>query len=75
MEGWSVVDALYFCFMTTSTIGYGDLVPTTATSKIFTIVYSILSIGVFVAAMAKLVIAIVSRRKVINEHKKHNIHK
>ena len=75
VEGWSVVDALYFCFMTTSTIGYGDLVPTTATSKIFTIVYSILSIGVFVAAMAKLVIAIVSRRKVINEHKKHNIHK
>jgi hypothetical protein len=74
VEGWSVVDALYFCFMTMSTIGYGDLVPTTTISKIFTIVYSILSIGVFVAAMAKLVIAIVSRRQDINKHKKHKIH-
>jgi len=63
VEGWSVVDALYFCFMTMSTIGYGDLVPTTELSKIFTIVYSFLSIGVFVAVIAKLVIAVVSHKK------------
>ena len=70
VEGWSVVDALYFCFMTMSTIGYGDLVPTTALSKIFTIVYSFLSIGVFVAVIAKLVIAVVSHKKEANERKR-----
>ena len=63
VEGWSVVDALYFCFMTMSTIGYGDLVPTSSLSKIFTIVYSILTIGLFAAIVAKLVIVTVSDKK------------
>lgn len=70
VEGWSVVDALYFCFMTMSTIGYGDLVPTSALSKIFTIVYSFLSIGVFVAVIAKLVIAVVSHKKEAHENRR-----
>lgn len=70
VEGWSVVDALYFCFMTMSTIGNVDLVPTTALSKIFTIVYSFLSIGVFVAVIAKLVIAVVSLKKEMRERKR-----
>ena len=70
VEGWSVVDALYFCFMTMSTIGYGDLVPTTPLSKIFTIIYSILTIGLFVAIASKLVIVLVSRKKEAHERKR-----
>lgn len=70
VEGWSVVDALYFCFMTMSTIGYGDLVPTTPFSKIFTIIYSMLTIGLFVAIGSKLVIALVSRKKEAHERKR-----
>lgn len=27
-ENWSIVDGAYFCFVTLSTIGFGDLVPT-----------------------------------------------
>jgi voltage-gated potassium channel Kch len=55
VEGWSVIDSLYFSIMTMSTIGYGDLVPTTDISKLFTIIFAILSIGVFVAVVSKLV--------------------
>lgn len=54
-EGWSIVDSLYFSVMTMSTVGYGDFVPSTASSKIFTIVFTFLSIGVFVAFTAKVV--------------------
>ena len=73
IEGWSIVDSAYFCIMTMSTIGYGDLVPTSDVSKIFTIIYAVLSIGVFVAVMSKLVLVMVERKKVSKAHLK-NLH-
>jgi hypothetical protein len=71
-EGWSVVDGFYFCVMTMSTIGQSDLVPTSDLSKIFTTIYAVLSIGVFAAVTAKLVIITVSHKKDAKQHKKHS---
>ncbi len=53
VEAWSILDALYFSIMTMATVGYGDFVPTTDISKLFTIIYAFLSIGSFVAFTAK----------------------
>ena len=36
-EGWSTVDAVYFSCVTMSTVGYGDLSPTSPTTKGLTI--------------------------------------
>jgi hypothetical protein len=52
-EGWSLIDSLYFSVMTLSTVGYGDLSPTTALSKIFTILYVLAGAGIFVAFISK----------------------
>lgn len=41
LEGWHFIDAFYFVTMTATTVGYGDLVPTTFVSKIITILYSL----------------------------------
>src|SRR5258708_1557549 len=38
LEGWRVTDALYFTFVTGLTIGYGDLTPHHAISRILAIV-------------------------------------
>ncbi len=62
-EHWSIVDALYFSVMTMATVGYGDLVPTSDFSKLFTIVYTFLSIGTFVAFTTKTVQIIIENHR------------
>jgi voltage-gated potassium channel len=51
-EGWTIVEALYFSVVTLTTVGYGDLHPTTAGTQIFTIIYILTGLGVFVALLA-----------------------
>ena len=46
LEGWSLVDSFYFTGMTVMTIGYGDLVPTHNVSKVFTVFFAMIGIGI-----------------------------
>ena len=45
LENWSWVDALYFSVVAVTTVGFGDLTPTTDASKLFTVVYILAGIG------------------------------
>jgi voltage-gated potassium channel Kch len=51
-EDWTIVESLYFSIVTLTTVGYGDLTPTSAGTQIFTIFYILTGIGVFVALLA-----------------------
>ena len=49
VEGWSVIDALYFSTIVLTTVGLGDVAPTSDPGKLFTILYVLVGIGVLVA--------------------------
>jgi voltage-gated potassium channel Kch len=54
VEGLSVIDSLYFCFVTLSTIGHPDFVPETAFGKIFTMIYILAGIGLFFGLIVRI---------------------
>lgn len=46
-EDWSWVDSLYFCTIAVTTVGFGDLAPTTDATKLFTVFYVFTGISLF----------------------------
>jgi voltage-gated potassium channel len=50
-EDWTIVEAFYFCIVTLTTVGYGDLSPTTDATRIFTVIYILTGFGVLVALL------------------------
>ncbi len=44
-EGWSLADSLYFTVIALSTIGFGDIAPTSTFSRLFTVLYAIIGVG------------------------------
>lgn len=54
LEGWSFLEAFYWSTETTTTIGYGDIVPTGVTAKLFASAYMLVSMCVFARALAYL---------------------
>ena len=45
MEGWSWVDSFYFSAIAGTTVGFGDLHPTTDASKMFSVAYIFFAVG------------------------------
>lgn len=46
-DGWLFVDALYHCFMTATTIGLGDIAPTSQAGRGFAVLHMIFSVLLF----------------------------
>jgi len=56
IEGWSVVDALYFSVTTLTTVGLGDLAPKTRIGNMFTVIYIFAGLSIivgFIETLAK----------------------
>lgn len=63
IEGWSWVDSFYFSTTTLTTIGFGDLHPTTNASKIFTMFYILVGVGVVFYMLSTIILNYVEGHK------------
>jgi voltage-gated potassium channel len=45
VEGWSLLDSLYFTVVALSTVGFGDFAPETTFGKLFTILYIFIGVA------------------------------
>jgi hypothetical protein len=55
LEGWPLLDSIYFLTVTITTVGYGDMVPETDAGKIFTVAYALVGIVFVFSALSPLV--------------------
>jgi voltage-gated potassium channel len=62
-EGWSLVDALYFSVTTLTSVGLGDLAPTTTIGKLFTVVYIFSGLGLIAGFIDTIVREALSRQR------------
>jgi len=62
-EDWSYIDAIYYCIVTTTTIGFGDLHPTLNRSKLFAVPFIPLSVGAMGHILATVANDILERRR------------
>ena len=65
------LDAFYFCTITLTTVGYGDIVPHTDLGKLFTIFYVLVGIGIL-ATFANLMIKHAVAKRQFKQYTKDN---
>lgn len=59
VEDWPAGDAIYFAFVVMTTVGYGDLLPTSDGSKVFTCFYVLFALAIAGVALASVMNALV----------------
>jgi len=50
-EGWTMLEAIYFCVVTATTTGYGDLRPSSTESRVFTLFFIVVGISLIAIAV------------------------
>src|SRR6266550_7382136 len=84
IEGWSLLDSLYFAAQTVTTVGFGDVAPRTVTGRLFAICFMLVGVGVVLFALTSAVQSIIQseliaafgqrrRSRKMSKHKEHFI--
>jgi hypothetical protein len=72
LEDWTWIQALYYSVVTLTTVGYGDLVPTTDLSRLIAIIYIIFGVGIMLTSLGSIGSSFLKNRRarIIRKRKK-----
>jgi voltage-gated potassium channel len=59
VEGWPLLDSLYFTVTTVATVGYGDMHPTHTAGRVFAIIYIFVGVGTVGFVLSRALVEIV----------------
>jgi hypothetical protein len=54
LEDWSWAQSFYFTVATLTTVGYGDIHPTSDISRVFTAFFILAGVGIVIAALTRI---------------------
>lgn len=54
LEDWSWAESFYFSVATLTTVGYGDIHPTSDTSRVVTALFILVGVGIVIAALTSI---------------------
>jgi len=63
LEGWTWIEAFYFSVVTLSTVGYGDLHPTSDATRLFTALFILAGVGIVLASLTVIGTGLLGRRE------------
>lgn len=63
IEKWSWVDSFYFCVVSLTTVGYGDITPSTRFGKLFTCLYLLIGVAIIASLVNILLKGTIARRR------------
>jgi len=63
LEDWTWAESFYFSVTTLTTVGYGDIHPTSDGSRIFTGFFILIGVGVVIAALTRVGSAYLTRQE------------
>lgn len=73
LEDWTLIESLYFTIATITTVGYGDLHPTTDISRLATIVLLLLGVTTVLTSLTVIGTKYVQRQERLLERRIKNI--
>jgi len=63
LEGWTWIQSFYFSVVTLSTVGYGDLHPTSDATRLVTALFILAGVGIVLASLTVIGTGLLGRRE------------